>query len=88
MNFNITYQLLIYILCLSAAGGGKKTGIQLGFKKACVSCKKEVFYNFLTESGVLVKIICLIDVCVENAILKSGEANVLSHIFPTQKGLQ
>ena len=58
MDFNVTYQLLVvYSVFMSC--WRKKTVIQLGFEKACASCKKEVFYNILTECDILFKIVRL-----------------------------
>jgi uncharacterized membrane protein len=44
----------------------------IGFKKACDSVRREVFYNIFFEFGMCMKLVRLIKMCLNESIVESG----------------
>jgi hypothetical protein len=60
----------------------------IDFKKAYDSIKREVLYNILLEFGIPKKLVTLIKICLNETYSRVHIGKLLSHKFPTQKGLK
>jgi hypothetical protein len=57
-------------------------------KKACDSVRREFLYNILIESGIPMKLIRLIKMCLNETYSKVWVGKHLSNIFPIRNGLK
>jgi hypothetical protein len=89
VNFNITDQLLIRFSAFSS-DIGKKVGVHqqlfIDFKKAYDSVRREVLYNILTEFGIPIKFVRLIEMCLNETYSKVCTGKHFSDSFPIQNG--
>jgi hypothetical protein len=58
------------------------------FKKAYDSVRREVLYNILTETGVPIKLVKLIKICLKEMYSEVRIGKLLSDNFPNQNGLK
>jgi hypothetical protein len=58
----------------------------IDFKKAYDSVRREVLHNFLTESGVSMKLVRLIKMCLNETYSKVHMGKHLSDTFPIENG--
>jgi hypothetical protein len=58
------------------------------FKKAYDSVRREVLYNILIESGVPMKLVRLIKICLNETYIKVRIGRYLFDTFPIQNGLK
>ena len=59
----------------------------IDFKKACVSVRREVFYNILIEFGIPMKLVRLIKTCLNETYGRVRVGKNLSDIFLIGNGL-
>jgi hypothetical protein len=59
----------------------------IDFKKAYDPVRREVLYNILIESGIPMKLIDLIKMCLNETYNRVWVGNHLSDMFPSKNGL-
>jgi hypothetical protein len=60
----------------------------IDFKEANDSVRKEVLYNILIESGIPMKLVRLIKICLTETYLRVSVDKNFSYIFPVRIGLR
>ena len=60
----------------------------IDFKKACVSVRNEVLYNILIESEIPMKLVGLVNLCLNETYNKVHVGKNLSDMFPIRTGLK
>ena len=60
----------------------------MNFKKAYDSVRREVLYNILIESGITMKVVKLIKMCLNETYTRVRVGKNLSGMFPIRNGLK
>ena len=60
----------------------------MNFKKAYDSVRREVLYNILIESGITMKVVKLIKMCLNETYTRVRVGKNLSEMFPIRNGLK
>ena len=60
----------------------------IDFKKAYDSIRRQVFYNILTESGIPMKLVRLIKMCLNETYCRVQVGKHLSDMVPIKNGLK
>jgi hypothetical protein len=94
VGFDVTGQLLIiysaFVKYLRRKWEYNETVQQLcmDFKKACDSVRREVLYNILIEFGIPLKLVRLIQMCLNETYSRVQVVKHLSDRFPIKNGLK
>ena len=62
--------------------------LSIDFKKAYDSIRREVLYNILTDTGVPMKLVRLINNCLNETYSRARVGKNLSDMFPIRNGLK
>ena len=92
VDFKATNQLLIiysaFIKYLRKNGNEAVHQLFIDFKKAYHSVRREVLNNILSEFGIPMKLVRLINMCLNETYGKVRVGNHLSDMFPITNGLK
>jgi hypothetical protein len=89
VSFDVTGQLLIRFL--HSSDTEEEIGVHqlfIVFKKAYDSVRREVLYSILIEFGVPLKLVRLINICLNETYNKVRIGKHLSDSFPIENGLK
>jgi hypothetical protein len=89
VDFDMSGKLLIvYSAFVKWEYNGADHHLFIGFKKAYDSVRREVLYNILIESGIPMKLVGLIKICLNETYNGVWVGKHMSDMFPVKNGLK